>query len=131
MLKFTDTGEKIILDAIDKYKSGRNMATADELVAKIETVIALAREADDLIAPKITLTNEGLQVEGLDVPKNAVKTLKEDFCNIAKSDEEPLIDRVHKMRLQKMTISQIAKELHISDKKVRELIKYKRDMDSK
>lgn len=131
MLRFTDAGEKIILEAVEAYKSAPSVTRANDLVAKLETVVALTREADDLIMPKITLTDEGMEIEGLDVPKNAVKSLREDICNIAEPDEEPLVDRVHKMRAKKMTITQIAEELHISDKKVRELIKYKRDMDSK
>lgn len=132
MLNITDAGEKIITEALTEYKNAADEmrpCCARALVAKLETVIALAKEAEDPIRV-VTFGQNSMSIEEYPLPKPAEAKKAEDISNIDSSDE-PLVIKVKKMRDQKKTISQIASELHIPEKQVRELIKYKRDMDSK
>lgn len=132
MLKITDAGEKIITEALAEYKKAADEmrpCCARALVAKLETIIALAKEAEDPIRV-VTFDQNGMSFEEYPLPKQAEAKKAEDINNIDGS-EEPLVIKVKKLRDQKKTIGQIASELHIPEKQVRDLIKYKRDMDSK
>ena len=135
MLIITDAGEKIITEALTEYKNAADEmrpCCARALVAKLETVIALAKEAEDPLRFR-TFTTNGITIsEYATTPVADVRKegKAEDISNID-SSEEPLVIKVKKMRDQKKTISQIASDLHIPEKQVRDLIKYKRDMDSK
>ena len=134
MLNITDAGEKIITDALTEYKNAADEmrpCCARALVAKLETVIALAKEAEDSMRLRAFTTN-GITVSEYTTSVADVRKegKAEDISNID-SSEEPLVIKVKKLRDQKKTITQIASELHIPEKQVRDLIKYKRDMDSK